>query len=274
MMRNLGIILSLAVGSIFSMPVLLYGDAVVRTSADNSTIGTTINQFQADLGAVGFRTINWDAVPDPSASPNNLAPDFFSGRGAIFSTDGSGFQVSASTASGTAARFGNIDSSYSSTFSTFSPERLFTPIGGNTMDISFVVPGMPSMSAWVNGFGAVFADVDDGSSTMLDFLDATGDSVFSLSVPANPDGLSFAGVSFNAGEQIARIRLTFGNNPLGAGIRDGGGLDLVVGDDFVFGEPQPVPEPRVVAFLAVVAVGMLGRVVWSSAFRRSSDNVA
>lgn len=285
MKRNVGRILLVTIAALFSIPILIQADAVVRTSADNSTIGTAINQFQADLGGAnngntpgplgsGFRTINWDGVPDPAASPNNLAPDFFAGRGAIFSTDGTGFQVSASTASGTPVRFGNIDPTYSSTFSTFSPERLFTPVGGNTMDISFVVPGMPSMSAWVRGFGAAFADVDDGSSTMLDFLDATGESVFSLSVPANPNGLSFAGVSFNAGEQIARIRLTFGNNPLGTGIRDGGGLDLVVGDDFVFSEPQPVPEPGVVALLAVVALSLLCRFVWSSAFRRSPDKAA
>lgn len=43
---------------------------------------------------------------------------------------------------------------------------------------------------------------------------------------------------FNAGERIARVRITSGNAALGTGVNDGGATDLVVMDDFVYAEPQ------------------------------------
>src|ERR1700741_4259585 len=89
------------------------------------------------------REINWDGVPANFSAPNNLPATFFnvnSPRGVIFSTPGTGFQVSgASTDSGpgqpVAANFGNIDPSYTNTFATFSAERLFTSLGSNITDI-------------------------------------------------------------------------------------------------------------------------------------------
>jgi len=48
-------------------------------------------------------------------------------------------------------------------------------------------------------------------------------------------------VSFNAGEQVGRIRITSGNVALGP--NDGPDNDVVVMDDFLFSEPQAVPEP-------------------------------
>jgi hypothetical protein len=244
---------------VFLLPAVHRADVVVRTSSSSATTQSTIDQFLADLGGVnngsatgpfasGFRSINWDGVSAGASAPNNLAPNAFANRGAIFSTPGTGFQVSAGSASGTAVRFGNIDPSYSSTFQTFSPEKLFTPLGANTMDVSFVIPG-GSTTAGVRGFGAVFADVDKPGPTMIDTFDLNGDLLFSLSVPASTNGLSFVGLSFDAGEQIGRVRLTLGDNPLGTGIPDGP-EDLVVLDDFFFGEPQLVPEPGTMALFA------------------------
>jgi len=190
---------------VFLMPAVHRADVVIRTSSSASTTQSTIDQFLADLGGVnngsatgpfasGFRSINWDGVSSAASAPNNLAPNAFANRGAIFSTPGTGFQVSAGSGSGTPVRFGNIDASYSSTFQTFSPEKLFTPLGANVMDVNFVVAGVPAMSAGVTGFGAVFADVDKSGPTMIDTFDLNGDLLFSLSVPASTTGLSFVGL--------------------------------------------------------------------------------
>src|SRR5205085_11723516 len=137
-----------------------------------------VDAFRSDLGGAnngigglfttGRREINWDGVPDAFAEPNDLPVDFFnvnSPRGVIFNSieDETGaalnkFAVSATTASGTAVRFGNLNTSYSTIFQTFSAERLFTMRNAHMMEITFVIPGT-STPATVKGFGLVFADV-------------------------------------------------------------------------------------------------------------------
>ena len=122
--------------------------ATVTFSASGGTaaeIQSTVDAYRADLGTLntnvagsfgsGRREINWDGVPDASAAPNNLAANFFnvnSPRGVVYSTPGSGFQVSATAASGTPVRFGNIDVSYTNEFQTFSAQRLFTAATSST----------------------------------------------------------------------------------------------------------------------------------------------
>ena len=86
--------------------------------------------------------------------------------------------------------------------------------------------------------------------------------------------LSFLGVTFNAGEEIASIMITTGTNPLAAGTNDNPleGVDLVVMDDFLFAEPTAaaaiVPEPATWALLVVGMAVLAGvRRYW----RRSQD---
>ena len=69
---------------------------------------------------------------------------------------------------------------------------------------------------------------------------------------------SFLGVSF-ADPVVGRVRITSGNAALGAGLLDQNGAtrDLVVMDDFIYGEP--VPEPATVALLAMGAVVLADR---------------
>src|SRR5947209_4536567 len=127
------------------IPCLAFGGAIVQQAAGPFTgsIAPAIDQFRSDLGgtingvggtfASGRREINWDGVPDSFSAPNNLPANFFnvnSPRGVVFSTPGSGFQVSAKSgnATVTALRFGNINPNYLSDFQTFSPERLFTAL--------------------------------------------------------------------------------------------------------------------------------------------------
>jgi hypothetical protein len=238
------------------VPCLAFGAAIVRQAAGLSpaAIAPVVDQFRGDVGGAnngvggaftsGRREINWDGVPDSFSAPNNLPANFFnanSARGVIFSTPGSGFQVSARTGNPTvtALRFGNINPNYPFDFQTFSPERLFTALGSNITDVTFFVPGTSTL-AFTNGFGVVFTDVDSPTSTTLQFFDQTGNTLGTFAVPASlsaSQNLSFLGVFFNAGERVARVRITSGNAALGPNDAPFG-TDIVVMDDFIYGEPQ------------------------------------
>ena len=197
------------------------------------------------------REINWDGVPDASSAPNNLAANFFnvnSPRGVVFSTPGTGFQVSATAASGTSVEFGNIEPSYTSTFAAFSAQRLFTALGSNIVDVSFFLAGT-NTPALTSAFGSIFTDVDLANTTSLQFFDASNASLGIFFVPAvagSDETVSFLGARFSEAG-ISRVRITNGNAALGAGVRDSNGnpTDLVVMDDFVYAEPTAaaVPEP-------------------------------
>lgn len=270
-------ILSIATGAASAAPVVRSASGI-----DAASIQATVNSFRSDLGGVnngagggpfatGRREINWDAVPNTFASPNLLPADFFnpltpppgSRRGASFSTPGSGFLVSQNLAQGNAGtvRFGDVNPQYATIFQAFSAERLFAAHGSTVTDVTFFVPSSPTTPATVSGFGAVFTDVDLDSSTTIEFYGVANDLLYSQSVSNFNNGLSFAGVSFDNGERIARVRITAGNFALGANTNDGffddtGFQDLVAMDDFIYGEPVPAPG---VGLLAVVGGAMLRR---------------
>src|SRR5204863_6469262 len=203
----------------------------------------------------GRREINWDGVSNSFAAPNAFPADFFnvnSPRGVIFSTPGSGLQVSAAP-DVAPVEFGNIDPSYPGTFGVFSAPRLFTALGSNVVDVNFFVPGSttPALS---RGFGAVFTDVDL-PATSISLFDATNTSLGTFFAPplAGSETLSFIGVAF-AMPVVSRVRIVSGTAALGAGVLDGP-VDLAVLDDLVFGEPVgpgAVPEP---ATLLLIAAG-------------------
>src|SRR3982074_1454478 len=68
------------------------------------------------------REINWDGVPAGFSDPNLLPADFFnttSPRGAVFSTPGTGFLVSANAGGASPILFG-----FPSDFQVFSPQKL------------------------------------------------------------------------------------------------------------------------------------------------------
>ena len=227
----------------------------------------TVDAFRANLGTLnpntagsvgsGRREINWDGVPNGFAAPNNLPANFFnvnSPRGVVFSTPGTGFQVSAN-AGVAPVEFGNIDPTYSAIFAPFSAQRLFTAIGSNVVDVNFFIPGSTT-AALTSGFGSVFSDVDLANTTSIQYFDASNNSLGTFFVPnsVGDETFSFLGVAFDA-PVVSRVRIVSGNTILAPGNTSG---DLVVMDDFIYAEPvTAVPEPSSVVMLGLGAVGML-----------------
>jgi uncharacterized delta-60 repeat protein len=233
------------------------GPVVRRASgADASAIQAAVDQFRGDLGGSnngnaptpfpdGRREINWDGVPDASAAPATLPGDSFRGRGAIFTTPGTGFQVSMdddtpADVDADAVRFAHFSPDYASRFVTFSSQRLFAPVGSVYTDVTFRVPGT-DRPASVKGFGVVFTDVTLAGLTTLEFYDPSGRMlavpIVERAAPVSAGGLSFVGVSFDAAERVARVRIRSGITTVSEGLPDAFG-DVVAMDDFVYGEPQ------------------------------------
>ncbi|MEM8862293.1 MAG: hypothetical protein AAGD96_28590, partial [Chloroflexota bacterium] len=228
--------------------------------ADTADIEATVDDYRAALGDLnpfepanfsdGRRQINWDAAPDAISAPNEFPFDFFNfnasprARGIEFTTNGDGFQLSATEESGEGIEFANINLNAPDYFDTFSAERLFTPVGSNEVDAHFFDPATQSGSALTTGFGAVFTDVDLENVTGIRYYDEDNKLVYAQAVP-HVEGnlqetLSFAGLKFDSA-CISRVRLVNGNTILGENTSDdpANGADLVVMDDFIYGEPQP-----------------------------------
>lgn len=203
---------------------------------------------------LGRRQINWDAAPDAVSDPNSFPGDFFNAnvnpraRGIEFvpTGDTTGFELSSTAASGEPIEFG-----FPAGFSFFSPERLFTPIGGETFDVLFFLPEDQTTPGLTRGLGVVFTDVetDFGVGASMAFFDQDDELLFERSVLPGVDGsLSFLGVLFE-GHEVARVAIN-------AGI---GGFDSVVMDDFIFGEPvaaAAVPLPLPAGFLVAGLAGL------------------
>ena len=239
------------------------------------SIKGTVDEFRAALGDPngnvaqsfpdGRREINWDGggantTTDAPVTPFNV---FLNNRGGQFTTPGVGLSQappSGGAQGGLEALFNNQN--YGATFSVFSAPRLFTPVGSNITEALFFVPGAnpnlppgtnPEQPATVRGFGAVFTDVDEpngigpggkrgnprGACTLIEYFDADGRLIFSSFVPASPgDGsLSFFGIVFDDA-LIARVRITTGD--VAPGPDDDEKRDIVMMDDFIYGEPQPL----------------------------------
>ena len=227
-----------------------------------ASIQNTIDQYRAALGATnngnvpgpltnGRREINWDGGGSTATSVVGTPfTGFLANRGALFTTTGTGF-VQAPLA-GLADTFHN--ETYLTIFQPFSPQRLFSPIDSNVTETQFFVPGGGDAPApaTTTGFGAVFTDVDlpNGSgpgdrngnrkaSTLIECFGTDGGLIFSSFVPASPgDGsLSFLGIVFDDA-RIARVRITSGD--AAPGPNDDGTHDIVMMDDYFYGEPQPL----------------------------------
>lgn len=232
---------------------------------DAASIQGAIDEFRARLGdnnlnnpgplPKGRREINWDGgnpnILDTTA-PVNPFLTFLNTRGSQFKTPGLGLSQappSGGPQGGLAVLFGNP--TYGKIFRAFSKSRLFTPVGSNITEASFAVPGTNGLApAAVRGFGVVFTDVDqpDGSragsslsnprsSTSIQYFDRNGALVFTSFVPASPGNgnFSFFGITFDDA-RIASVRIKTGD--VAPGPNDDRQHDIVMMDDFVYGEPQ------------------------------------
>jgi Calx-beta domain len=245
MRRSLTLTLAAAASAAVLVPAAAQADGTKRTAAgsDPASIQSAIDAFRADLGnpnnaggppaAAGRREINWDGAPDGASDPNPFAGGGFLGRGVLFATPGTGFKVSANAGNPTATpvRFDNPE------FQAFSQQKLFTAVGSTIVDNHFFVPGTAT-PATTNGMGVVFTDVDATGSAKLEYFDPAGALIDTVIAPASPNGgLSFAGETFNAGERVARVRITSGTSTTLTS--DPAGQDTVAMDDFIYGEPLP-----------------------------------
>lgn len=220
---------------------------VFRASGD---INTTLNDFRNLLGNLntipgatnGRREINWDGVPD-SLVGKALPADFFNPtgagaptarqRGLLYAPMTGEFQVSNNN-------FSTIDPAASGEFSAFSGAKTFANVTTNAWPISFQVAGQ-STAAFTRGVGIVFSDVDLANSTSLEFFEGDKSLGKFFAPPhAATSGFSFLGVYFPGSQRITKVEvkhqgiLIDGQKDISAG----GPNDLVIFDDFIYGEPQ------------------------------------
>jgi hypothetical protein len=221
-----------------------------RVFTATGDIAPTLVEFRAALGdpanggaagplGGGRREIKWDGVPADKLNVSNFPGDFFNTvvkAGAIFTTDGTGFQNSNRS-------FSDINPNYAHEFSAFSAPVTFMPIGSNALTTTFRIPGAATPAA-TRGFGVVFSDVERVGAASIKLFDAEGRSLGQYQAPirSDPAGFSFVGVVFDS-SIVAEVQITSGQRALGAGVEDlsdGGNLDLAVMDDYLYAEPQEI----------------------------------
>jgi len=216
----------------------------------SGAIEPTVAAFRTQLGdpnnlsAVGEqpngrREVNWDGVPKEFTNTDAFPNDFFNTtvtRGLFYNRTGHGLEVSGDG-------FTDVNPDYVGVFNTFSPLKLFSPIGGTDVDVRFQVAGASTKAA-VTGIGVVFADVDRLGSTTIHLLGEHGDDLGTFTAPVRSDerGLSFLGITFST-PKISRVRIVSGDGRISREEKDvtqGGRHDLVVMDNFLYGEPHAI----------------------------------
>jgi hypothetical protein len=225
---------------------------------NTASIAGVMDQFRAAIGGnnngngasvtTGRREINWDGGGTATSVVTTHFTVFLNNRCAFLTTPGSGF-VQAPPA-GMADTFGNP--SYQTAFAPFSLARLFSPIASNTTEVRFFLPGGGNVPAVTSGFGVVLSDVDQpdgsgpaskrgnrGASTYIEYYNASGQLLYSSTVAASPGDATFTfiGVLFDAA-RIGGVRIIAGD--VAPGPDDASNHDVVMMDDFIYGEPKAI----------------------------------
>ena len=211
------------------------GDLTARLTEFRTTVGDPAHGGGVGPQAGGRREIRWDGVPGAQVNTDAFPPDFFLNAGLISTTDGVGLRVSDND-------FRDVNATYEAEFEALSPIKTFMATGSARMTLDFRVPGSQNPGL-TNGIGIVFSDVDEDGSASIEPFTADGESLGRYLAPPRTDaaGHSFIGVVFDR-PVIARVEVISGEAALAAGRNDvsqGGTDDLVVTDDFIYGEPQP-----------------------------------
>jgi hypothetical protein len=256
--------LSRAAAAVLLLPAATAQAAPIVFSAagaDAAAIQASVDGFRAALGGAnngntpgfqpgGRREINWDGggAGAPVASFPAVMTSF-GFRGNVNVTPGTGFSISGQPS----PEFADLNPTYADEFQAFSAPRLFAPLGSTITDVLFTKPGDVETVATTNGFGVVFTDVDLGFTTKVEFFNLSGTSLGSHVVEAFDKGLSFFGAIFDSAI-IGRVRITAGNAALGPD--DGGAIDVIALDDFLYGEPSPVPEPAAMALFGLAGAAL------------------
>ena len=216
------------------------GDITSKVNEFRNLLGSTLNTTKGKTE--GRRELNWDGVPDMFAT-QKIPFDFFNPvvdgspvnlqRGFLYSTD-TDARVSGSA-------FTNLEPSNGTEFFSFSGSKTFSAVSSNLWNVEFEVAGA-RVAASVNGFGAVFSDVDDPSSTSIEYF-AGNRSLGTYFVPVHKgSSYSFLGVYF-PNEKVTKVRIKQGAAVVAPGVKDisvGGTKDLVIMDDFLYDEPVAI----------------------------------
>lgn len=225
---------------------------IVKAAGDSAAIIASVNQFRSMLGdslntapgkTGGRREVNWDGVPPTFTNNNNFPLDFFNAtdpnlpngrkRGLVYLNNGSPIRIDSTS-------FSEIESSYADQLLPFSKKRAVISASSVVSEIVFKVAGTDT-DAFVKGFGIIFTDVDDASSTYLEFFNGSKSlGVFYAPQRNATGGFSFLGVHF-PDEKVTRIKITAGNAVAAPGVKDlssGGSKDVVAYDDFFYSEPK------------------------------------
>jgi hypothetical protein len=214
------------------------GDITAKAGEFRTLLGDPANGGSAGQQPAGRREVNWDgAGARPFNNQNNFPAAFFNTNvraGLVLSTIGTGLRNDS-------LLFAEVNPAYANEFKTFSPKVMFSAVGSNQITALFQVAGAVT-PAVVSGFGVVLSDVDLDNTTSIEPYDKNGNSLGRYYAPRRSDanGLSFVGVKYDA-VVVARVKITCGNGAIGAGVNDisaGGAYDLVVVDNFIFGEPN------------------------------------
>lgn len=224
----------------------------VTTAVGKQKAKEALEKFQAELGPdngskpgpifPGSRRINWDGGMVPFDMPGNFFRDNAT-RGSLVRVDGGEFRVSNPIMESDPGfgdnLFDTFNPDYPNQFQSLTPPRIFSPLSDNVFSQDFSVAGSPlNIGATIFAFGAVFVDVDKLGETWMEFYDLGGRSLGRVFVPPAPQDLTFIGVTFERPE-VASMTFQLGNAVLGADDVFGK-QDVVVLDDFVYSEPEPI----------------------------------